>query len=587
MPNATLTLWIDSAKNSLMSGWQTSSNAVTPTLKQGDTLGIELHWVRAVESAGTVMEEIAWSPSATMTLAVGNVDALPTFGSYTLTFGGDETTPLAFNATASQVQTALNALASITAVGGITVSTQGKTFRIVFNTAQVLVDTLGYGDNDLFPSTSIGIVPARVGTATVKPIYHLSLKQSPAAATETFTNQDDATATVTVVKTAAFTGDRKIWRLAISPAPKEGSFNLSYEVGGVQNAGITLQPTASAQDVADGLNSLTTFNAGWFVTKSGQYSWDISTTANYSNLTADDGGLISFNAKYCELSLNSVDMENLLGGKASVNATLELEVIQSGIRQTLIQTPVRIVNDLIDESNYTIVERGEVMPVESVVRYDTSQALTTPQKETARTNINALSSGDSVFTTLQSAVAGFEGRTTALEGVALSNDEYNAVTGANAPSATNVMATMTDVATKANVSHTHSIANVTGLQGELDALDTGKASVTHTHDTSDITGLVTTITTIESDISALETGKSDTTHTHTNLPAANEKGALENADSPTSANPYVTVSYLAANAIPSALTIAGNTTTPFNNTTYPYEIEIVIGGAIYKIPARI
>lgn len=587
MPNATLTLWIDSAKNALMSGWQTSSNAVTPTLKQGDTLGIELHWVRAVENAGTVMEEIAWSPSATMTLAVGNVDALPTFGSYTLTFGGDETTPLAFNATASQVQSALNALASITALGGVSVSTQGKAFRVVFNTAQVLSSTLGYGDNDLFPSTSIGIAVARVGTSTAKPIFHLTLKQSPAAATETFTNQDDATATVTVVKTAAFTGDRKIWRLAISPYPKEGSFNLSYEVGGIQNAGITLQPTASAQDVADGLNSLTSVNAGWFVTKSGQYSWDISTTQTYSNLQVDDGGLISFNAKYCELSLNSVDMENLLGGKASVNATLELEVIQSGIRQTLIQTPVRIVNDLIDESNYTIVERGEVMPVESVVRYDTSQSLTTPQKQTARTNIDALSSGDSVFTTLQASVAGFEGRTTALEVVALSGDEYDAVTNANAPSVTNVMATMTDLAGKANASHTHAIADVTGLQTELDALDTGKASVTHTHDISDITGLTSNITTIESDITDLQSNKADLVHTHTNLPSNDQKAALDNADNPSPTNAYVTVSYLGANSISSSLVVSGNTTSPFNNTTYPYEIEITIGGTTYKIPARI
>lgn len=586
MPNATLTLWIDSAKNALMSGWQTSSTATTPTLKQGDTLGIELHWVRAVEAAGTVMEEIAWSPSATMTLAVGNVDALPTYGTYTLSFGGDETTALAFNATASQIQTALNALASITAVGGVTVSTQGKTFRIIFNTAQVLVDALDYGDNDLFPSTSIGITQARVGTATVKPIYHLSLKQSPAAATETFINQEETQATLSVIKTASFVGDRRIWRLTISPAPKEGSFNLYYDVGGSPNAGVTLSPTASAQDVENGLNSLTTLGFGWLVTKTGQYSWDISTTT-YSGLGVNADGLVSFNAKYCELSLNSVDMENLLGGKTSVNATLELEVIQSGIRQTLIQTAVRIVNDLIDESNYTIVERGEVMPVESVVRYDTSQVLTTPQKETARSNIDALSSGDSVFTTLESTVSGFETRTTFLESRALSADQYNAITASNTPSITNVMATMTDVATKANVSHTHTIANVTGLQTQLDALDTGKASITHTHDISNVTGLATQLSTIESDISALETGKSDNTHTHTNLPTNNQRDALNVADSPSSVNAFVTVSYLQDNTVPSALTVGANPTTPFNNTTYPYEIQILIGGVTYKIPARI
>jgi hypothetical protein len=55
----------------------------------------------------------------------------------------------------------------------------------------------------------------------------------------------------------------------------------------------------------------------------------------------------------------------------------------------------------------------------------------------------------------------------------------------------------------APATHTHVIADVTGLQTALDDLDTGKADVSHTHAESDITGLV-------SDLA----GKAAAVHTH-------------------------------------------------------------------------
>ena len=56
------------------------------------------------------------------------------------------------------------------------------------------------------------------------------------------------------------------------------------------------------------------------------------------------------------------------------------------------------------------------------------------------------------------------------------------------------------VAGKANASHTHTIANVTGLQ---DAID-GKAAATHTHTVAQITGLQAVLTALEDRLAALE-----------------------------------------------------------------------------------
>ena len=62
----------------------------------------------------------------------------------------------------------------------------------------------------------------------------------------------------------------------------------------------------------------------------------------------------------------------------------------------------------------------------------------------------------------------------------ISVNQLAAITAATGPSATNPFST---------ASHTHVIANVTGLQTTLDAIATGKAPTVHTHAIADITGL--------------------------------------------------------------------------------------------------
>lgn len=59
----------------------------------------------------------------TVTSDSGAVSSLyPTGGTYTLTFGADTTTAIAYNASSSTLATAVNLLASITAAGGVTIS---------------------------------------------------------------------------------------------------------------------------------------------------------------------------------------------------------------------------------------------------------------------------------------------------------------------------------------------------------------------------------------------------------------------------------------------------------------------------------
>jgi len=579
MPSPALVLWVDSVRAALVSDWQSTLDTQPLTLRQGDNVGIELHWVKRSNSSGSIMDEVPWPSACNITMAIGRLDAAPTAGTFTLSYDGDETIPLNYNATAQEVEDALNTLGGIITDGGVTVSKVTTTYRIIWNDVGVPSSTLVIGSNDLVPTCSAAIGSARAGSPSVKQVYQVHIKQAPAAVQTVWVDQDATTATITQTHAPAYSGDYRIWRLVISPSPKGGSFRLGGTVNGVVN---WTYPIAISSLSANTISAAIGIN----VIRISQYEFEISqsqATGDTTNVTAiavDGTGLIGFSSKYGVLSLNTMEMELLLAGAASAQAVLEVEVELDGARQTIVQTGVTIVNDLIDTDSYTLTAWGEVMPVNSVVRFDTSQSLSTPQKTQARTNIGALGSSDLTSTT--SAVNDHESRLTILEGQTISTDQRAAITGANTPSATNVFSTATDLATKAALSHTHTIANVTGLQTALDTLTTGKISVGATFPTSQIVGLDTALTNINGDIA----NKADISHTHADLPNANQKSALNNSDSPTALNPYVTVSYLEDNGgMPT--TQSTGVTGAYNSTNYPYEIKVTIGGVTYAMPARI
>ncbi|MCB1423177.1 MAG: hypothetical protein KDJ69_12075 [Nitratireductor sp.] len=108
------------------------------------------------------------------------------------------------------------------------------------------------------------------------------------------------------------------------------------------------------------------------------------------------------------------------------------------------------------------------------------------------------------------------------------------------------------LAGKSNTGHTHTIANVTGLQANLDSLQTavdGKAATGHTHTIANVTGLQTALdgkaasahTHAIANVTGLQAaldGKSATGHTHT-LAQISDSGSMagEN-DAPSDGNTY-------------------------------------------------
>jgi hypothetical protein len=590
-------LWANSNKSEFAADWQSNSSLTSLQFKQGDTIGIELHWVE--HQAGNAMQEVIWPPAANITLAVGILDAAPTSGAYRLSYASVSTADIAYDATATVISSALNALPGIIADGGVSVIKNGTSIRISWNDPIVASSSISVYENNLTPTSSIGIGIARVGTVSVSHIVQLHIKQTPVAVCSSWTDSDAPVVSLVENHIPAYSGDFRIWRMKISPEPRAGTFRMSKVING------TLYWTSPINISGLSESSISTA-LGLDVSRISDFEYEIyqpqitaDALVNVALLDADSSGLIGFSSKYGILNLNSLDVELLLGGAASKTCICEIEVEMNGKYQTLVQAPCVIYNDLIDTDAYTLVQWGDVIPADSVVRYDSPQTLTSGEQAQARANIGALAGAS--LTALGAKDIELEGRIANLEADNLDGNILDALNSAALPASTNPFATIDDLATKADLVHTHEISDTTGLQdaldsklglahthiitdvtdlrAELDGLILSKANTAHTHVIDDVTGLQGVL-----DSKALDG------HTHPGIPTVDQGEAINYASPlPTASNPFVTVDYLEQNgAAPTVnFNTGGYSNGGFDTTHYPYEIRITIAGTIYAMPARI
>ena len=148
MSESIITLWINSETNSLLPSWNAFGTATIPSIKQGDSAKVEIHWVKSDQS-GNFMSEVTMSPTSTLKLAVGSISGVPTEGYFTYNYQGDTVQipydadvtslpplnpPVGFVYVEKNANTLINSLPSIIAAGGVVVTiVNQKTFRIVFN----------------------------------------------------------------------------------------------------------------------------------------------------------------------------------------------------------------------------------------------------------------------------------------------------------------------------------------------------------------------------------------------------------------------------------------------------------------------
>jgi hypothetical protein len=215
-------------------------------------------------STGILWENAGFDPSSAVAVAIGN-NAPPTAGTFELEFNGNSTglTALAFNITAANLQTALNANPAIVTAGGVTV-TKASGFD-----GSYLVAFVADGAQNLFvieegtlsPPSVVNVERVQAGDGDTNEVQRISFKQGYLAYSDDFSGSATGSIDVTVNQ-AGTTSAASVQTVAISSNVLSGTFTLTgtqqaqYDIVCAPNVAAVAYYTIAVGVLAVGLNSL-------------------------------------------------------------------------------------------------------------------------------------------------------------------------------------------------------------------------------------------------------------------------------------------------------------------------------------------
>lgn len=318
----------------------------------GDNVPIQLHFLQRNTASGT-QGQLPYSyidPSTVLpvSLAIGDIGATPTAGTFTVTFGVDTTTALPFNVTAAALSTALNLLATVTSAGGITVTGgNGGPWTIVFTTPGVISSLFAVNAGELVPVSQGITARAVTGASGIQEVQVITLLQSPAALQNTWT-ATYGTGTVTELQ-AGGSGLNEIQQIAVPQGAYGGSFAITFDAV----SSVAIPYNATAAQVQAALQGISTIGSGnCSVLATSPVTWSVTfigslAGASQSLMTISSTGLQMPMYLAAAVNLNVQGVFNLLIGEASTNPTLQVQQGTSGNINTVLQTTVTLNNTLI------------------------------------------------------------------------------------------------------------------------------------------------------------------------------------------------------------------------------------------------
>jgi hypothetical protein len=593
---------IDTEAGRLLGSFGGLTGVTNPNFILGDSCPLEIY-LAGQQGIGGVMAPVPFPAGATIRVAVGLVNTQPTSGDWTLSYDGDETDPLAYDVSAATLQTELNALASVTSAGGLTVSQVGTQYRIAWNTTGAK-DPFATGANTLVPASTPQVQTLQEGDGSTKEVVLLNLAVNPIGLTSTFTD------------TPAPVGSYSPTGYSLTGLVRGGSYKLefSWEQDGDSYTTQTdsILSSANTQQISQAIfNALV--NDGW-----GQITGNATTNAWGVNATQLDAGkwrldftapqfttavpvvaptvtdiittdLEGYAGKVGVLGFNTVEAVAFLGNEASRNAILEVEIEDADGVQTLLQAPCTLEGQVIAGGVYASIPAStpltEAVANNRFLRRDADQTLDSTSQNQLWENLTGVTSPTGV-------------------------DLVAALTGAALPSASNVFATISDLSSSnpfnqsLNTTDDVEFANIT-TNGDLRVGDVASVNELKIEDgTSTVFLTISASGAISTDADArfgsvtfYGTGQ-DTVFTHdsitfqnietlnpSTLSLANGVNTLEVDAADGITFPDATVQ-TSAPVYSAATSIHSGGGGHIDANDYPDEIRIVIGGVTYAMPAR-
>jgi hypothetical protein len=402
-----LNLYIDIKNRRLVRDIFSDVETVVPKLTQGDGYNLRVHGVQAAPGrpVGRVYDFVPL-PDA-LFVGVGKVGDIELTGTFTLTYDGDTTSAISVNATAAQIQAALNSLSTQNADWAVTGPDGGPWQVSFFDNGDGEFITANV--DSVFPFSSFRAYVLREGSASINRILLLVIDPQLATLAETFTNLPAAAGDVTKLQSGA-SGVPDIQRVSISRDAYDGGFTLSFDGETTQ----FIPQDADAEEVKQALDALSNIGADGVTVTGAKPNWDVSFTGlagNQNTMTIDVGGLVVPIGKQGILNLATGGIELLVSNQSSAEAKLEVTGIVDGNHGTILQADCTILNDGIQNdpvagpTTPTLATQAEVTALEGrvddvedaldaldngVVRFDVAQSLDPSEKTQASNNIGVL-----------------------------------------------------------------------------------------------------------------------------------------------------------------------------------------------------
>lgn len=247
-------LLADPTKKRTVSSLFSDGDSTFPSPSSGEVIPLEVAIVDRIPNPRTTR---LWLPKDlenwTIRAAIGKGFVLPAGGSFTLTFGANTTAALAFSASASDVETALNLLASVIAAGGVTVTGSNGYFVITFvdegARTQITID-----ETNLAP-VSIGEEATLLqGSGSIAEVQSIRFFQNPGAYAALTVEGDESEITSPLEEVdAGGPGVNHKVRIEIDPAPYDGK--ISVTISGVESEPIAWD--ASEETLTAALEGMT------------------------------------------------------------------------------------------------------------------------------------------------------------------------------------------------------------------------------------------------------------------------------------------------------------------------------------------
>lgn len=355
MGKAVVELFLDFINRKLVRAYDSSASAPKLKLFKGDVDQFKIHLLEPTGQANEPFRYPDFSVGAAK-LAVGSHGLKPLYGTFKLTYDGEETGNIALAAAASTVQTELNALPAITSAGGVTVEGDaGGPWTVIFVVDGARLD-FGGNPGRLAPASFVRISEVAEGDASGPSIQKVELVRNPAAVELSF--ETFPVAAVSVVQIQAAGANRnEIQRITFDPQPVDGVFTLAFN-------GYTtgfLGHDITAEDLQTTLQALGSIGSGNCLVTEVDGGYDVEFTGSMAGtsfpspnlFTGDVSGLTVPKGIIMDLSLKTTGVVSLLNGAAVVNTLLELELTPSDEPTspfTAFAQAIELYPDLIGES---------------------------------------------------------------------------------------------------------------------------------------------------------------------------------------------------------------------------------------------